>query len=289
MAKMAQHDIERRRHAVAVSRTLQRLAPHRLGGKVDAERGRVLRQIRGITNREILVALRRGRHDAIRSPGLDRVTFQPVDPRFSLEFGALVAGHARAPGELHPAAQALQDAPRKNLELVRIDRDGGVVEGPHRDELVEILVEAVLQRRRVIPGVVGEACRGEARLPHRDREPGRHRYGKPNGGGGEDRKEVPRKRPLGPDFGEVHLVGRQPSKRRCSRGLAAGSAAQWCLLHEHASSAPKARHHRGTTKRRPSFEPPTTCQKLIDAGLAVKEQCKLRIKARPHLGLRWQP
>ena len=77
-------------------------------------------------------------------------------PLLALELGALGTGNARRPDEPHGVVVPGRDLAGEEIELVGIDLDGRIVEGAHGKDLAEILIEPVLQDRRVVSGDVGE-------------------------------------------------------------------------------------------------------------------------------------
>ena len=116
-------------------------------------------------------------------------------PLLALELGALGTGNARRPDEPHGVVVPGRDLAGEEIELVGIDLDGRIVEGAHGKELAEILIEPVLQDRRVVSGDVGELRFGEPLLPHRDGQPRGGRDDHPKAGGAKNGPEMAGGRP----------------------------------------------------------------------------------------------
>ena len=71
----------------------------------------------------------------------------------------------------------------------------GIVKCAHDKDLAEILIEPVLQNRRVVSGDVGEASFGKPLLPRQDRKPGGGRDDDPKAAGDKNGPKMDTSRP----------------------------------------------------------------------------------------------
>ena len=148
----------------------------------------------------LAAGLRRGEPAPLR-PSLDEEPVAAGSLRFAFESSALRARHARAPNHPHLVALSFKDPAGEERELRFIDLDRRVIEGAHREQPTEILVEPVLQRGRIILGGILEPRLGEPVLPGGNRPPGRPCYRKTEASSRDDRPDMPHRLPSGLDFG----------------------------------------------------------------------------------------